>query len=1284
MRSFASLLSCLVLFTVLSVAVPAAETFYGAADPENDPDVRMFRRDSRGGVSFLAGSLQAPVKGKSHPEALLDYICRHPGYFRLDSPASSLSPVRMETDALGIVHVRTSQHHRGIPVVGGELIGHFDSAGRLQTINGYTYSGITVETNPGVTADNALLIAGADLESFFGAGSPDDPQLVVLPWNDRYHLCWRLWLLSQAPPGRWEYYVDAHSGEIVLKANRIKEAPAIGSGIGVMGQWRYHIDTEQDGYMYLLVDYTRRADNNVHGHDGLMPDSGFIQTNTATTTLPGSVAIDGNNEWIAPSQGPAVDAHVYTSLIYDYWNHHLGRNGYNDSGASMLTIVGYSGSGYNNAYWDGSRVVIWAPSGNYRSLAGCPDVLAHEWAHALTEYCSDLVYQGEPGALNEAFSDMMGAAFEFAHDSLDDPDWLAGENGTLDGAGFRDMAEPHAFGDPDYYGSSDPYWFDTEGCEPTFSNDWCGVHSNSGVGNKWFHLLSDGGNHYGASVTGIGVQNAIRIAYRANRYYWTSHTDYHNAALGTIAAAQDLDTTDVWTMRTAAAWNAVGVATPGPSLVFDYPDSLPFLLPFFQPDSFRIIVRGTLGGTPIAGSARLHYRVDGGSWTTALPTQTSPNRYVAVIPAQACGAEVQYYVSAQELSGQTLYDPDPDQPRRAFPVTEVTTVFSDSGESADGWTVSGDALDGHWEQGVPAGGGDRGDPPSDFDGSGSCWLTGNRYGNSDVDDGFTSLVSPIIDVSGSDAMIHYARWYSNSTGASPYADTMFVHVSVDSGSTWTEVEAVGPVEQANGGWFTHSFWLSEFVQPSGGLRLRFDVSDYGEPSIVEAGLDAIRVERYACSLPPVTIVTDSLPAWTTGHQYLQQLQATGGVGPLIWTEEGTALSESGLALSPDGRVSGIPVVPQTIDFSVRVTDSLQQAAVREFSLQINPPVEITTESLPDWTVDAPYLQSLAADGGTGDLAFEDVGMRLGQVGLTLTGDGSIQGPPTDTGHVVCTLKVTDQVGDWDQVSLEFRINPGIRIITDSLPQWTIGFAYEQTIVATGGTGALTFSDVTGGFIGNGLVLSSDGVLSGVPVVSGVLQLAVAVSDEGGHSTGQVFDLVLNDVVSIPDQSLPYLHAGQPYLCSLQVSGGTPPLTFEDIDSALIEQGLVLSNAGVITGDPLDSSSISFTLGVSDLLGSAAEATLTILPAPDFICGDLNDSGQIPDITDLIYMVEYMFNFGDPPVVIEAADVNASGGLPDITDLIYMVEYMFNDGPDLNCPEAPSLSAPEPGRPSGGR
>src|SRR5690606_7864879 len=142
-----------------------------------------------------------------------------------------------------------------------------------------------------------------------------------------------------------------------------------------------------------------------------------------------------------------------------------------------------------------------------------------------------------------------------------------------------------------------------------------------------------------------------------------------------------------------------------------------------------------------------------------------------------------------------------------------------------GWTVvnSPDLTDGAWERGVPAGGGDRGDPPVDGDGSGHCYLTDNADGNSDVDGGATTLISPTLDASADgEPYLSYWRWYSNSTGAAPESDVFTVEISNDDGDTWSVLEVVGPTgAQVRGGWYFVSFRLSDFLPPTSTMRVRF-------------------------------------------------------------------------------------------------------------------------------------------------------------------------------------------------------------------------------------------------------------------------------------------------------------------------------------------------------------------------------------------------------------------------------------------------------------------------------
>ncbi|MBD3331447.1 hypothetical protein GF356_01250, partial [candidate division GN15 bacterium] len=842
-------LALLLLFVALPCMVFAASDEDGYIGPNqlrDNPDVTVYRQGVQGVPTFVKGTLSTPVKSGDEAAMAIDYFETHKGAYRMPNPAKELKVKRLDIDDLGMRHLRFEQTYKNLRVIGSELIAHFGRDGRLSVVNGTYEPYIDLDVTPGLQSDQAVMIADRDLQDFFGKTELHEaPELVVFPWEGNHYLTWRFFMLSDSPPGRWEYFVDARTGDVVYKANRINDVDVWGSGVRVLGDTTQWLDVSQSGSTYYLIDYTRQAGNNVHGHDGQMPAGNTIQTNIAGSSLPGSVSTDSDNFWTTSTQAPAVDGHMFTGLTYDYLLHNFGRNGYDDAGASMLTIVNYSGDGDNNAYWDGSRIVIWSWGTGWNSLASCPDVIAHEWGHAVTEYTSGLVYQKEPGALNESFSDMIGAAFEFEYDTLDNPDWDMGENGQTSGSGFRSMSDPHLHGDPDTYGTGDPYWIDVEGCSPSWLNDYCGVHTNSGVGNKWFYLLSDGDSHNGITVTGIGVQNAMAIAYRANAYYWTSSTDYHNGALGTISAADDLDPTGAWSVQVSKAWNAVNVSTPLPGVAFTYPNGVPEILTPGQPTSFDVHVTGTLGGTPVSGSGKLYYRINGGSYTEVPMTEVQPDEYEATLPAGSCDDVVDFYVSADELTYGTYYDPAPTDPFTAVVATSVVTIMDDNFETSMGWTVSGNASTGHWERGIPAAG-DRGDPPSDYDGSGQCYLTENFAGDSDVDGGYTYLTSPTIDLSGGNAEISYARWYSNSYGGDPNNDVFNVLISNDNGASWDTVEVVGPADQANGGWFTHSFQVQDITIPTAQMKVRFEASDLGSGSVVEAAVDAFKVVRFEC------------------------------------------------------------------------------------------------------------------------------------------------------------------------------------------------------------------------------------------------------------------------------------------------------------------------------------------------------------------------------------------------------------------------------------------------------
>jgi len=283
---------------------------------------------------------------------------------------------------------------------------------------------------------------------------------------------------------------------------------------------------------------------------------------------------------------------------------------------------------------------------------------------------------------------------------------------------------------------------------------------------------------------------------------------------------------------------------PG-TILISFPEPLPSMVPPNLPDTFGVQIESTLERVIDTTSGLLHYSIDGAPYSTAAMRKVSADLYDAILPGAECYEVVLYYISIADTAGNIFYNPDTSAPFSAVVADTASIIFADNFETGKGWTTSGTTY-GQWERGYPIGGGDQGDPPADFDQSGICYLTENKDGNSDVDYGTVTLVSPGFDLSLGDARIRYARWFSNSSGSYPHEDVMNIFISNDDGDNWTTVETVGPVTQADGGWYEHAFWVGNFVTPTPEMRLRFDASDLLNGSIVEAAIDAVSVTMYTC------------------------------------------------------------------------------------------------------------------------------------------------------------------------------------------------------------------------------------------------------------------------------------------------------------------------------------------------------------------------------------------------------------------------------------------------------
>jgi hypothetical protein len=353
---------------------------------------------------------------------------------------------------------------------------------------------------------------------------------------------------------------------------------------------------------------------------------------------------------------------------------------------------------------------------------------------------------------------------------------------------------------------------------------------------------------------------------------------------------------------------------PRPTLLISCPQTPPTFFPPGATDSFKIAIEGYAGGVLNTSSAQMVGTINGGPPISVPLVNCGENIYCAPYPAFECGDRFEYYVIASELNSGTLYFyPWNNATFAALKASTVTTILDDNFETDKGWTVTGNASAGFWERYIASG--NYAVPKYDYDHSSRCYLT-DPSALSDVDNGTVSLVSPAFDIFPGDAYIEYARWFSNDLGASAREDIFKVYLY--NGNQAHLVEVVGPIEQADGGWYHRSFWASDFIDPQLPVRLRFDACDNNYDSEVEAAVDAVKIIHY--SYAPY-ILTETFPDELFGNPIDIQLEATSCHDPVTWSDKNGDLDVIGLTLSEDGHLSGLPSDTGIVSFTAQAQDA---------------------------------------------------------------------------------------------------------------------------------------------------------------------------------------------------------------------------------------------------------------------------------------------------------------------------------------------------------------------------
>ncbi|MCH2132541.1 MAG: S8 family serine peptidase [Phycisphaerales bacterium] len=252
----------------------------------------------------------------------------------------------------------------------------------------------------------------------------------------------------------------------------------------------------------------------------------------------------------------------------------------------------------------------------------------------------------------------------------------------------------------------------------------------------------------------------------------------------------------------------------------------------------------------VADSIVMQYRLGGGAFTSMSMTDEGNGEWSAVLPGADCDDTPEFFFQVEgETAGMVEHPSGGASSALNFVIGDLIVAFADNCDTDPGWTVTGDASDGLWERGIPAGGGNR--PQSDCDSAASyCWLTENTpNGGGDVDDGETILVSPRIDATGVGS-VSYCFWYRNIGGGQNVEDDVFqVDISDDDGTTWTNVLTVGPTGPGTtGNWSTEETFFADVpgFEVNDSFRIRFNASDLNQTSRVEAAVDNIMMVSLTC------------------------------------------------------------------------------------------------------------------------------------------------------------------------------------------------------------------------------------------------------------------------------------------------------------------------------------------------------------------------------------------------------------------------------------------------------
>jgi len=443
--------------------------------------------------------------------------------------ASDLQAIRSQVYPNGRVITRHQQYYQGVPIWGEAVVEHRDPGASAARFSGSLVTNIQQDLNttqPSLAPAGVLTIA----KSAVNATHTENEQVTLYIKLSDNNVAQLFYLVSfvrkdTRAPSRPHFMIDANSGAVLQRWEGMTHKDATGPGGNAKtGKYEY-------GTNYPALQVT----------DNCQMNTGNVITVNLNGGTSGSTPFQftcSRNEYkqINGAYSPLNDAHFFGNVIFNMYRDWFSLRPISNT---LYMKVHYSSS-YENAFWDGTAMYFGDGATRFYPLVSL-DVSAHEVSHGFTEQNSGLVYSGQSGGMNEAFSDMAGEAAEYyARNGVND--WLVGTEI------FKSTGALRYFADPTRDGRSI-----ADASKYTSGLD---VHYSSGVYNKAFYTL--------ATTAGWNTRKAFEVMVDANRLYWTSSSTFNQGACGVekAATARGYNTADVTKAFAAVNVSCSGTTTP--------------------------------------------------------------------------------------------------------------------------------------------------------------------------------------------------------------------------------------------------------------------------------------------------------------------------------------------------------------------------------------------------------------------------------------------------------------------------------------------------------------------------------------------------------------------------------------------------------------------------------------------------------------------------------------------------------------------------------------------------